>query len=85
VLGSEECRSTVRHLWPYLDGALPDALQDRIAEHLARCTNCRSPFGFASSFLDAIHQLGGIGDTVDMDALRIRVLRALATVSDGGP
>jgi predicted anti-sigma-YlaC factor YlaD len=85
VLGRDECRSIVRQLWPYLDGALPGVLQDRITEHLAWCTRCRSHFEFASSFLDAIHRHAGAGHAVDMDGLRIRVLRALATMSDGGP
>jgi predicted anti-sigma-YlaC factor YlaD len=75
----------VRQLWPHLDGSLPDALQDRIAEHLTGCADCRSHFEFASTFLAAIREHGGSGVAVDMDELRIRVSRALAAVGDGGP
>ncbi|HET7189438.1 MAG TPA: zf-HC2 domain-containing protein [Gemmatimonadaceae bacterium] len=75
----------MRQLWPYLDGALPEALQDRVAEHMTQCANCRSHFEFASSFLTAIQESGGTGVAVDVDSLRIRILAALAAASDGGP
>ena len=72
----ELCREIVRQLWPYLDGALPDAVQARVAEHLATCVNCRSHYDFESAFLEAVRASSDLGD--QFEPLRARVLVALA-------
>jgi anti-sigma factor (TIGR02949 family) len=71
----ELCREVVRQLWPYLDGALPDEWQARVAEHLVACENCRSHFDFERAFLDAVRT----SDVPDegFEPLRVRVLAAL--------
>ena len=76
-----ECRNIVRQLWPYLDGVLPDALKEEVAEHLEACVNCRSHFDFEHSFLEAVRTHGAISDDSQYEALRTRVMAALA--SDG--
>ena len=70
----DECAAIVRQLWPYLDGALPDALQERVVAHLEGCVNCRSHFDFEREFLTAIRGAGVAGD---FEPLRRRVLSAL--------
>lgn len=70
----EECAAIVRQLWPYLDGALPDALQERVVAHLEGCVNCRSHFDFEREFLTAIRGAGVAGDFAP---LRLKVLGAL--------
>lgn len=70
----DECAAIVRQLWPYLDGALPDALQVRVVAHLEGCVNCRSHFDFEREFLTAIRRAGGVGDFAP---LRLKVLGAL--------
>ena len=71
----ELCREIVRQLWPYLDGALPDELQVRVAEHLEACDNCRSHFDFERAFLEAVHESGAVAG--DFESLRSRVVAAL--------
>ncbi len=70
------CREIVRQLWPYLDGALPDEWQARVAQHLAECDNCRSHYDFERAFLDAVRASGAVD--ADFEPLRARVLAALA-------
>jgi Putative zinc-finger len=79
----EECRRIVRQLWPYLDGALPDAIEERVAEHLAGCTDCRCHFDFEREFLAAVHAHGLPESGGNLDTLRTRVMGALA--ADGFP
>lgn len=74
-----ECEAVVSRLWPYLDGALPDAERERVIAHLEECVNCRSHFDFERAFLEAVRAAAPIID--DCDALRERVLAAL---SEGG-
>ena len=73
----EVCREIVRQLWPYLDGALPDEWQSRVAQHLEECVNCRSHYDFERAFLDAVRESGVVSG--DFTALRTRVLQALAS------
>ena len=70
------CREIVRQLWPFLDGALPDEWQDRVAQHLAECENCRSHYDFERAFLDAVRESGGVSG--EFTTLQTRVLQALA-------
>ncbi len=74
----DECTEIVRQLWPYLDGALPEALQERVVAHLERCTNCRSHFDFEREFLSAVCVHGAAGSDGEFEPLRARVLAALA-------
>lgn len=73
----EECAAIVRQLWPFLDGALPDALQERVVAHLEGCVNCRSHFDFEREFLVAVRSAGAAAG--DFTPLRARVLSALST------
>ena len=73
----ELCREIVRQLWPYLDGALPDELQARVAEHLETCVNCRSHYDFEGAFLEAVRASAiFLGEA--FEPLRARVVAALA-------
>ena len=74
-----ECRKIVRQLWPFLDGVLPDALKEEVAEHLEACANCRSHFDFERAFLEAVRTHGAISVDGQYEALRARVLSALVT------
>ena len=71
----DECTTIVRQLWPFLDGALPDAMQARVVAHLEGCVNCRSHFDYEREFLAAVRSAGATGD---FEPLRTRVLSALA-------
>ncbi len=71
----DECTTIVRQLWPFLDGALPDAMQARVVAHLEDCVNCRSHFDYEREFLAAVRSAGATGD---FEPLRTRVLSALA-------
>lgn len=71
----EECVAIVRQLWPYLDGALPDHLQERVVAHLQGCESCRSHFDFQREFLVAVRSAGALDG--EFDRLRVRVLAAL--------
>ncbi len=68
------CRDIVRQLWPYLDGALPDDLQDAVAAHLATCDTCRSHYDFERAFLLAVRESASVEA---FDPLRERVVAAL--------
>lgn len=72
----EVCREIVRQLWPYLDGALPDEWQARVAQHLEECDNCRSHYDFERAFLEAVRESGVVAG--DFEPVRLRVLAALA-------
>lgn len=73
---SDDCAAIVRQLWPFLDGALPDAWEARVVTHLEGCVNCRSHFDFEREFITAVRSAGAqIG--VDADELRQRVVDAL--------
>jgi anti-sigma factor (TIGR02949 family) len=74
----DECRSIVRHLWAYLDGELPDELQERVAAHLEECTTCRSHFDFERALLAAIRVHGGASSDAEFEPLRTRVVLAIA-------
>jgi predicted anti-sigma-YlaC factor YlaD len=65
-----------------LDGALPDAIQERVAEHLAECSACSSHFDFARTFLAAVRQYGCPGIALDSADLRARVLEALQSADE---
>ena len=72
----EVCREVARQLWPYLDGALPDEWQARVAAHLETCVTCHSHYDFERAFLDAVHDSGALQG--EFEPLRVRVLTALA-------
>ena len=82
MLPHDECLAIVRGLWLYLDGALPDTLQERVASHLAECAACRSHVDFAAAFLAALRTYGAPNVAVDSEALRARVLQALRAAND---
>ena len=70
------CESVVRQLWPFLDGVISDAEQERVIQHLQQCEQCSSHFEFAKAFLEAVGTSGSA--SVASDRLRHRVLGALA-------
>lgn len=70
------CETVVRQLWPFLDGVISDAEQERVIRHLQECERCSSHFEFAKAFLDAVNASGST--EVASDRLQQRVLRALA-------
>jgi len=72
----ELCREIVRQLWPYLDGALSDEWQSRVAHHLEECVNCRSHYDFERAFLDAVRDSGAVEG--GFEPLRTRIVAALA-------
>ncbi len=72
---ADRCREIVRQLWPYLDGALPDEWQARVAAHLESCDACRSHYDFERAFLEAV-RTSGAPDS-DFEPLRFRVVAVL--------
>ena len=79
----EDCEAAAEQLWPYLDGALPEAERERVVQHLGSCVNCTSHLDFASLFLEAVH--GVSLPEGDYDAVRGRVLKALAAEGFAAP
>ena len=71
----DTCREVVRQLWPYLDGALPDDLQEAVTTHLTSCSACRSHYDFERAFLDAVRETTPPGES--FEPLRERVVAAL--------
>ena len=82
MLRREECLAIVRELWLYLDGALPDELQARVAAHLMECGECSSHVECARAFLAALRMYGQPSATLDSEALRSRVLHRLRAADD---
>ena len=81
TFGRDECQAIVRQLWPYLDGVLSDQERDLVAQHV--CSKCEPHFRFARSFLHAVHLAHG--SAPDFDALRERVVAALAAEGFDSP
>lgn len=79
----EDCEAAAEQLWPYLDGALPEAERERVVQHLANCVNCTSHLDFARLFLEAVHDASGSHGAYD--AVRGRVLTALAAEGFAAP
>jgi len=71
-----ECEAVVRQLWPFLDGAVPEAEREHIVAHLEQCAGCTSHFDFARAFLDAVS--AARPHMPANDQLHARVLGALA-------
>jgi hypothetical protein len=75
-----ECEAVVRQLWPYLDGAVPETLRERIVIHLEQCVHCTSHFEFARAFLDAVAaSRPHMAADARLQSLQSRVLSALAS------
>ncbi len=70
----DECAAIVRQLWPFLDDALPAAMQSRVTAHLEACANCRSHFDFEREFIAAVRFALAVDD---VEPLRTRVAAAL--------
>ncbi len=71
-----DCEATVRRLWPFLDGALPDTERAAVQRHLEGCVHCTSHADYAREFLVAVKRAGTTAGTYDR--LTTRVLGALA-------
>ncbi|MEO5590305.1 MAG: zf-HC2 domain-containing protein [Gemmatimonadaceae bacterium] len=72
----EDCEAAAEQLWPYLDGALPEADRERVIRHLETCVNCTSHLEFTKSFLEAVHEASA--SEGEFSVVRAHVLKALA-------
>lgn len=73
----DECRDTVRQLWPYLDDVLPPSVRELVEQHLMECEGCRSHFDFEREFLRVV-RASYPDESTEFEPLRERVRRTLA-------
>lgn len=71
---SRECEESLEKLYDFLDGELPDASREQIAEHLERCRGCYPYFNFQRLFLDRLAAAGEAGEPCPALADRIRAV-----------
>jgi len=77
-----DCETTVRRLWDYLDGRLPDMKRAEVEEHLATCAYCAPHFVFARTMQGAIAASTPPSSDTEEDRLRERVRAALRRLAD---
>ena len=77
-----DCEATIRRLWDYLDGRLPDMARDEVEEHLATCAYCAPHFVFARTMQGALAASTPAAADTDEDRLRERVRAALRRLAD---
>lgn len=77
-----DCSAVVRDLWSYLDESLTPERMEGVREHLANCQRCFPHADFERAFLDAVGEMRR--EHPDPNALRSRVLAALATAAATG-
>lgn len=53
-----DCSEALDKLYDFLDGELPDASGEEIAEHLEQCRACWPQFNFERLFLDRLAAAG---------------------------
>lgn len=83
MTGMIDCQAVMRQLWAYLDGELSVERIPEIQGHLAMCARCHPQFEFERAFLE---QLGRARrEHSDLDALRSRLVGALATAGFAAP
>ena len=77
-----DCETTIRRLWDYLDGRLPDMARAEVEEHLATCAYCPPHFVFARTMQHAIAASTPPAAESDEDRLRERVRAALRRLAE---
>ena len=77
-----DCEATIRRLWDYVDGRLPDMARDEVEEHLATCAYCAPHFVFARTMQGAIAAATPPASDSEEDRLRERVRAALRRLAD---
>jgi anti-sigma factor RsiW len=77
-----DCEATIRRLWDYLDGRLPEMARDEVEEHLATCAYCAPHFVFAHTMQGALAASTPPASDSDEDRLRERVRAALRRLAD---
>jgi anti-sigma factor RsiW len=77
-----DCEATIRRLWDYLDGRLPDMARAEVEEHLATCAYCAPHFVFARTMQGAIAASTPPATDSEEDRLRERVRAALRRLAD---
>ena len=77
-----DCDTTIRRLWDYLDGRLPDMARAEVEEHLATCAYCPPHFVFARTMQGAIAASTPPSSDSEEDRLRERVRAALRRLAD---
>jgi anti-sigma factor RsiW len=80
-----DCETTVRRLWDYLDGRLPEMARTEVEAHLASCASCPPHFAFARSLQRAIASSAPPVIQTEEDRLRERVHAALRRLTGEGP
>lgn len=50
------CRETLRDLYPFIDGELPDDVLAHMRSHLEACTDCLEAFEFEAELKAAIRR-----------------------------
>lgn len=70
------CADTMRRVWEYLDGALPEAHAGAVRQHLAECASCRAHEVFERRLL---HEIAAVRrEHANLAAVRDRIAAALA-------
>jgi len=77
-----DCEATIRRLWDYLDGRLPEIARAEVEEHLATCVHCPPHFVFARSMQVALAASAPPATDSEEDRLRERVRAALRRLAD---
>ena len=77
-----DCEATIRRLWDYLDGRLPEMARAEVEAHLATCAYCPPHFVFARTMQGALAASTPAAADTDEDRLRERVRAALRRLAD---
>jgi anti-sigma factor RsiW len=77
-----DCEATIRRLWDYLDGRLPEMAHAEVEEHLATCAYCAPHFVFARTMQGALAATTPPASDSEEDRLRERVRAALRRLAD---
>lgn len=77
-----DCRQALAELFTYLDGEVDGDDRQRVAAHLDRCSDCLEAFEFHHELRDLVARRCR---TEAPDALKARILGALAELDDATP
>jgi len=77
-----DCETTIRRLWDYLDGRLPEMARAEVEEHLATCAYCPPHFVFARTMQGALAASAPPATDSEEDRLRERVRAALRRLAE---
>lgn len=70
----DDCEKSLERLYDFLDGELPDATREQVAEHLERCRCCWPHFNFERLFLDRLAAAGEAPAPCPQLAVKIRAV-----------